>query len=173
LKKKLFKEALGNKDSRRWAANQIERRKGIKIERAKKESTDIPKDKEGKLIPQTGLNKYEQTTGLKRRRGSLVIMVANEEDLDHTEAAYEALAARKTIALELENSTTTPNMTTKEDKAKRGMLTQKENEIQDNINVIMENRNQFKVITPTSCHGDGLATNPAAKSLQADQTPRN
>jgi hypothetical protein len=36
-------------------------------------------------------------------------------------------------------------MATKEDRAKRGMLTQEENEIQDNINVITENRNQFKM----------------------------
>jgi hypothetical protein len=66
------------------------------------------------------LSKYEQTTGPKRRRGTLVIMAANGEDLDHIEAAYEALAARKTIAVELENSTITLNMATKEDKAKRG-----------------------------------------------------
>jgi hypothetical protein len=55
------------------------------------------------------------------------------------------LAARKTITAELENSTITLNMATKEDRAKRGMLTQEENEIQDNINVITENRNQFKM----------------------------
>jgi hypothetical protein len=147
IEERLFKEAFCNKDSKLWATNQIERRKKLKIERAEKERTDTPKDKEGKLIPQIGLSKYEQTTGLKRRRGTLVIMVANGEDLDHIEAAYEALAARKTITIELENiTTTTLNMATKEDKAKRGMLTQKENEIQDNINVIMENRNQFKII---------------------------
>jgi hypothetical protein len=92
------------------------------------------------------LSKYEQTTGPKRRRGTIITTVANGEDLVHIEAAYEALATRKTISIELENSTITLNMATKEDKAKRGMLTQKENEIQDNINVITENRNQFKII---------------------------
>jgi hypothetical protein len=97
IEEKLFKEAFGNKDSKLWATNRIERRKKLKIERAEKERTDTPKDKEGKLIPQTGLSKYEQTTGLKRRRGALVIMVANGEDVDHIEAAYEALlvASRK------------------------------------------------------------------------------
>ena len=108
--------------------------------------TDTPKDNEGKLIPQIGLSKYEQSTGLKRRRGTIVIMVANGEDVDHLEAAYEAIATRKTIAVELENIAITLNMSCKEDKAKRDMLTQKENEIQDNINVITENRNQFKII---------------------------
>ena len=73
-------------------------------------------------------------------------MAANGEDVDHLEAAYEAIAKRKTITAELENSTITLNMSNKEDKAKRDMLTQKENEIQDNINVITENRNQFKTI---------------------------
>jgi hypothetical protein len=34
-------------------------------------------------------------------------MAANGEDVDHIEAAYEALAAKKTITAELENSTTT------------------------------------------------------------------
>jgi hypothetical protein len=48
--------------------------------------------------------------------------------------------------LQLENSTTTLNMSNKEDKAKRDMLTQKENEVQDNIKVITENRNQFKIV---------------------------
>jgi hypothetical protein len=37
-------------------------------------------------------------------------------------------------------------MGNKEDKAKRDMLTHKENEVQDNIKVIMENRNQVKAI---------------------------
>ena len=37
-------------------------------------------------------------------------------------------------------------MGNKEDKAKRDMLTHKENEVQDNIKVIMENRNQVKTI---------------------------
>jgi hypothetical protein len=92
------------------------------------------------------LSKYEQPTGLKRRRGTAVIMAANGEDVDHIEAAYEAIVARKTIPVELENSTITLNMGTKEDRAKRDMLTQKENEIQDNINVITENRNQFKTL---------------------------
>jgi hypothetical protein len=142
IEEKLFKGALGNKDSRPWATEQIERSKGFKTERAEKERTDTPKDNEGKLVPQNGLSKYEQTTGLKRRRGALIVMVANGEDLDHIEAAYEALGARKTISIELENSTITLNMATKEDRAKRGMVTQKENEIQDNINAITENRNQ-------------------------------
>jgi hypothetical protein len=128
-----------------WTTKQIARRTKIKTERAEIERNDTPKENEGELIPQIGLNKYEQTTGLKRRRGMLVIMVANGDDLDHIEAAYEALAVKKTITVELENSTTTLNMVTKEDKAKRGMLTTEENEIQDNANVITENRNQFKM----------------------------
>jgi hypothetical protein len=148
LEEILLKIASNNKDSKLWATKQIERRKKIKTERAEKERNDTPiRDKEGKLIPQIGLSKYEQSTGPKRRRGTLVIMVANGEDADHFEAAYEAFAARKTVTAELENSTITLSMATKEDKAKRGMLiTQKENEIQDNINVITENRNQFKTI---------------------------
>ena len=81
------------------------------------------------------------------RRGTIAIMVADGEDVDHLEAAYEALATRKTIRAELENSNTiTPNMGNKEDKAKRDMLTHKENEVQDNIKVIMENRYQVKII---------------------------
>jgi hypothetical protein len=48
IEEKLFKEALGNKDSKLWATNQIERRKKFKTERAEKEKTDTPRDKEGK-----------------------------------------------------------------------------------------------------------------------------
>jgi hypothetical protein len=73
-------------------------------------------------------------------------MVADGEDVDHLEAAHEALATRKPISAELENSAIALNMGNKEDKAKRDMLTQKENEVQDNIKVITENRNQFKII---------------------------
>ena len=146
IEENLLKEAFSNKDSRLWATEQIARRKKIKTERAELERNDIPRDKEGKLIPQIGLNKYEQKTGLKRRRGMPVVMAANEDDLDHIEAAYEALAAKKTIAVELENSTITLTMVTKEDKAKRGLLTTEENEIQDSANAITENRNQFKII---------------------------
>ena len=74
-------------------------------------------------------------------------MIADGEDLDHLEAAYEALAARKTIRVEFENNNTIIlSMGNKEDKAKRDMLTHKENEVQDNIKVIMENRNQVKAI---------------------------
>jgi hypothetical protein len=142
----LPKEALGNKGSLRWATEKMERKSVLMNDRAEKDRADTPKDNEGKLIPQIGLSKYEQSTGLKRRRGTVVIMVANGEDIDHLEAAYEAIATRKTIAVELENITITLNMSSKEDKAKRDMLTQKENEIQDNINVITENRNQFKII---------------------------
>ena len=76
-----------------------------------------------------------------------MIMVANGEDVGHLEAAYEALATRKTISVELEDSTITLNMSSKEDKAKRDMLTQKENEVQDNIKVIMENRNQVSRVS--------------------------
>ena len=124
----------------------MEKNKMLLSEREEKERKGTPKEKEGKLIPQIGLSKYEQPTGLKRRRGTIAIMVANEEDVDHFEAVYEALATRKTIGVELEDSTITLNMSSKEDKAKRDMLTQKENEVQDNINVITENRNQFKII---------------------------
>jgi hypothetical protein len=46
---------------------------------------------EGTLIPQIGLSKYDQITGLKRRRGTLIIMVAEEGDLDHLETSYDAL----------------------------------------------------------------------------------
>jgi hypothetical protein len=49
-------------------------------EREEKERNDTPKENEGKMIPQTGLSKYGQPTGLKRRRGTTVIMVANGED---------------------------------------------------------------------------------------------
>ena len=74
-------------------------------------------------------------------------MIADGEDLDQFEAAYEALAARKTTKAELENNNTiTLNMGNKEDKDKRDMLTHKENEVQDNIKVITENRSQFKII---------------------------
>ena len=74
-------------------------------------------------------------------------MTTDGEDLDQYETAYEALAERKTIRIELgNNNTITLNMGNKEDKAKRDMLTQEENEVQDNIKVIMENRNQVKII---------------------------
>jgi hypothetical protein len=97
----------------------MERNSALLTERAEKERTDTPKENEGKLIPQIGLSEYEQPTGLKRRRGTIVIMVANGEDVDHLEAAYEAIAKRKTISVELENSTITLNMSSKEDKAKK------------------------------------------------------
>jgi hypothetical protein len=146
IEEMLLKEALGNEDSSQWATNKMEKNKMLLSEREEKEKNDTPEENEGKLIPQIGLSKYEQPTGLKRRRGTTAIMVADGEDVDHLEAAYEALATRKTISVELENSTITLNMGNKEDKAKRDMLTHKENEVQDNIKVITENRNQFKTI---------------------------
>jgi hypothetical protein len=45
------------------------------------------------------LGKYNQITGLKRRRGGLIIMVAKEEDVDHIETAYGALAQQGTIKI--------------------------------------------------------------------------
>ena len=40
------------------------------------ERTDKPSPNEGKLIPQIGLDKCDQITGLKRGHGVLIIMVA-------------------------------------------------------------------------------------------------
>jgi hypothetical protein len=131
----LPKGALGNEGSSQWATEKMEKNKILLSEREEKERNDTPKENEGKLIPQIGLSKYEQSIGPKRRRGTAVIMVADGEDVDHLEAAYEALATRKTVSVGLKNSTITLNMSNKEDKAKRDMLTQKENEVQDNINV--------------------------------------
>jgi hypothetical protein len=99
----LLREALSNEDSSQWATNKMEKNKTLLAEREEKEKNDTPNENEGKLIPQIGLSKYEQSIGLKRRRGTIVIMVADGEDVDHLEAAYEALATRKTIRAELEN----------------------------------------------------------------------
>jgi hypothetical protein len=60
----LFKEALDNKDSKRWATGKIERSKILKTERAEKERTDTPKDNEGTLIPQIGLSSVPPLTSV-------------------------------------------------------------------------------------------------------------
>jgi hypothetical protein len=74
-------------------------------------------------------------------------MTTDEEDLCHYDTAYEAFAEMRTARIDLgNNNTITLNMGNKEDKAKRDMLTQEENEVQDNIKVIMENRYQVKII---------------------------
>jgi hypothetical protein len=52
----------------------------------------------------------------------------------------------ETIKANLGDRIITPSMATKGGKAKRGMLTQGENEIQDNIKTITDNRNQIKAI---------------------------
>jgi hypothetical protein len=125
----------------------MEKNKELLDERQEKEKNDTPNENEGKLIPQIGLSKYEQSMGLKRRRGSIVMMIADEEDLDHFDTAYEAFAERRTARIDLgNNSIITLDMGNKADKAQRDMLTQEENEVQDNIKVIMENRNQVKII---------------------------
>jgi hypothetical protein len=129
-----------------WATEQIERGTKIKSDRAEKEKNDAPKENEGTLIPQIGLSKCDQITGLKRRRGALITMVAKGENVDRIEAAYEALALMETIKVNLGDRIIALNMVTKGDKAKRGMLTQGENEIQDNIKAIIDNRNQIKAI---------------------------
>jgi hypothetical protein len=105
IEEMMLQEAQSNEDSTEWATNKME--KNI-AEREEKEKNDTPDENEGKLIPQIGLSKYEQSMGLKRRRGTIVIMIciADGEDLDQFEAAYEALAARKTIKVELENNNT-------------------------------------------------------------------
>jgi hypothetical protein len=72
-------------------------------------------------------------------------MVANGEDVDYIEAAYETLATRRTVNVDLGDSTITLNMVTKEDRAKRGMLTQEENEIQDNIKHQSDHRKQVPI----------------------------
>jgi hypothetical protein len=82
----LLKEALGNEDSSKWATEKMEKNKVLLSEREEKERNDTPKENEGKLIPQTGLSKYEQSIGIKRRRGTIVIMVADGEDVGHLEA---------------------------------------------------------------------------------------
>jgi hypothetical protein len=57
------------------------------------------------------------------------------------------LAEKKTTRIEMgNNNTITLNMGNKADKAKREMLTQEENEVQDNIKVITENGYQVKSI---------------------------
>ena len=66
----LLKEALSNEDSSQWATNKMEKNKILLTEREEKEKNGTPKENEGKLIPQTGLSKYEQSIGLKRRRGT-------------------------------------------------------------------------------------------------------
>jgi hypothetical protein len=85
-------------------------------------------------------------TGVKRRRGVLIIMVAKGGDVDHIETAYEALAQQGTTKISLGEMAIALQMTTKEDKAQRSMLTQEESEIQDNIQTIANNRNQVKAI---------------------------
>ena len=86
--------------------------------------------------------------GLKRRRGSIVIMVAGEEDLDYYENAYESLAETVTIKADLgNNNIITLTMGNKEERAQRDLLTQEEKEVQDNIQVIKENRYQVKIIS--------------------------
>jgi hypothetical protein len=143
----LLKQALRNKKSKDWATKKMEKNKKPLDERQEKEKNDIPNENGGKLIPQIGLSKYEQSMGLKRRRGSIVIMTTDEEDLCHYDTAYEAFAEMRTARIDLgNNNTITLNMGNKEDKAKRDMLTQEENEVQDNIKVIMENRYQVKII---------------------------
>ena len=52
IEETLLKKALSNKNSKDWAAKEIERRIKIKNERAEKERTDIPSTNEGTLIPQ-------------------------------------------------------------------------------------------------------------------------
>ena len=76
----------------------------------------------------------------------MIIMVAKGGDVDHIETAYEALAQQGTIKISLGEMTIALQMTTKEDKAQRSMLTQEESEIQDNIQTIANNRNQVKAI---------------------------
>jgi hypothetical protein len=61
-------------------------------ERAEKERTDRPSPNERKLIPQIGLDKYDQVIGPKRRRGVLITMAAQGVNVDHVETSYEALA---------------------------------------------------------------------------------
>ena len=118
----LLKEAQRNENSKEWATKKMEKNKKLIAERKEKEKNDTPNENEGKLIPQIGMSKYEQSIGLKTRRGAIVIMIADGEDLDQYETAYEALAERKTIRIELENNNTiTLNMGNKEDKAKRDM----------------------------------------------------
>jgi hypothetical protein len=89
----------------------------------------------------------KQAQGLKRRRGALIAMAAKGGDVDHIETAYGALAQQGTIKIGLGEKTMALQMTTKEDKAQMGMLTQEEGEIQDNIQTIANNnRNQVKAI---------------------------
>jgi hypothetical protein len=76
---RLLKKALSTKNSKVWATEQIERGITIKSDRAEKEKGDVPKENEGTLIPQIGLSKYDQIAGLKRRRGTLIIMAAKGE----------------------------------------------------------------------------------------------
>jgi hypothetical protein len=146
IEEKLLKKALSIKNRKAWDSEQIERRIKIKDDRAEKEKNDVPKENEGMLIPQIGLSKYDQITGLKRRRGILIIMVAKGESVDHIEAAYDAIAQLETIKANLGDRIITLSMVTKGDKAKRGMLSQGENEIQDNIKTITDNRSQIKTI---------------------------
>jgi len=144
----LLKQALASVKSKDWASKKLEKNKKLMEERQEKERKDTPSSEEGKLIPQIGLSKYEQDMGLKRRRGSIVIMVAGEEDVDYYENAYESLAETVTIKADLgNNNIITLTMGNKEERAQRDMLTQEENEVQDNIQVIKENRYQVKIIS--------------------------
>ena len=97
----LLKQALANKKSKDWATKKLEKNKKLLEERQEKERTDTPSAKAGKLIPQIGLSKYEQDMGLKRRRGSIVIMVTDGEDVDYFESAYEAFAERGALKIDL------------------------------------------------------------------------
>ena len=74
-------------------------------------------------------------------------MVTDEEDVDYFENAYEAFAERRTLKIDLgNNNIITLTMGNKADRAQRDMLTQEENEVQDNIQIIKENRYQVKII---------------------------
>jgi hypothetical protein len=53
---KILKGAPSNKDSRPRATEEMTRRKKIKTERAELERNGTPKENEGKLTPQIGLN---------------------------------------------------------------------------------------------------------------------
>ena len=144
----LLKQALASVKSKDWASKKLEKNKKLIEERQEKERKDTPSFEAGKLIPQIGLSKYEHDMGLKRRRGSIVIMVAGEEDVDYYENAYESLAETVTIKADLgNNNIITLTMGNKEERAQRDLLTQEEKEVQDNIQVIKENRYQVKIIS--------------------------
>jgi FtsZ-binding cell division protein ZapB len=56
------------------------------------------------------------------------------------------MAQKGSIKIALGEKTITLHMTTKEDKAKKSMLTQEESEVQDNIRKIINDRNQVKAL---------------------------